>query len=500
VRETIPLLILASLLWSPQLARGDTFTIRDDTGKTVVIDARLVGERQGSGERPGIIALERADGRIEVVPQPQILKREVGPDPKPISCKTMIERLTEQFGADKFLARAKEPFVVGLVLSEPLPRKYEKRAIKCLEKGVSFMKKVEKGFLDFANYLKLETEESRYPLVVIVFETDDDFIRFHTEETGGRGLSSEFTQGYYNRLTNWLVIRMSECYTFATPLHEAIHQQVYNRGLLQRLARVPVWFDEGIATGFEGEENGERIKNVPKNINMRYARRAMRAKAVDWDDVVSDDKAFRGDVLAGEAYANAWGIHWFLLTKYRKEYLEFLQLLRQKTSLETYDAQTRIQDFERVFGKRVGQLQTEFPAWLEQEAQKQNLSDRDQHPDGYLILHSNLAQVEMTAVKSGAAGELEAAGQMRNVSQIRPMSFHITMETDGGTYAEWYLSNVPPMAVKPLPNQIARKQMKNSPGRASNQFWIKVKSVPFDSDTDKEWQHGQLPVPVWSEH
>ena len=34
----------------------------------------------------------------------------------------------------------------------------------------------------------------------------------------------------------------------------------------------------------------------------------------------------------------------------------------------------------------------------------------------------------------------EAKGQMRNLSLIRPMSFHIAVVTGEGTYAEWYLS------------------------------------------------------------
>ena len=40
--------------------------------------------------------------------------------------------------------------------------------------------------------------------------------------------------GFYSKLTNILAIRLEECRTFDTPLHEAIHQQVYVRKILPR--------------------------------------------------------------------------------------------------------------------------------------------------------------------------------------------------------------------------------------------------------------------------
>ena len=283
-------LVLVALLSFARGSSGDTFTIREDDGNLATVDAILAGEGRG------LVALERTDGRIEIISQAQIVKRELRPDPDPISCETMIERLRDKFGADKFRAFSDSRYVIGLVLSEPLPKIYDAKAATCLKKGAAFMKTVEKVFLDFTSDLKIETQKPRYPLVLLIFETDDDFIRFAAEETGGRGLSAGSMLGFYSGLSNRLVIRMSECHTFTTPLHEAVHQQVYNRQVIRRLAPIPVWFNEGIATGFEG--NGEKISGGPLKVSARYARAAVRAKTVDWDNVVSDDKAFRGDISA----------------------------------------------------------------------------------------------------------------------------------------------------------------------------------------------------------
>lgn len=473
-------------------AAADLFTVREDDGNLAAVEARLVGEGQGA------VAIERTDGRIEVVPQQQILKRETGPDPEPISCNEMVRRLTERFGADKFRSYADAPYVIGLVLSEPLPKQYEAKAASCLKKGAAFMKTVERVFLDFIHDLKIETEKPRFPLVLLIFETDDDFIRFTAEESGGRGLSARTILGYYSGLTNRLVIRMSECHTFETPLHEAIHQQVYNRGLMQRLSAVPVWFSEGIATGFEG--NGDKINGGPLRVSARYARAARRAKTVDWDEVVSDDKAFRGDVLAGEAYAHAWSIHWYLVTRYRPQYIQYLQLLSQKPTLGIDDTATRLADFANTFGKRVGELQAEFPLALEQASKKQKISLEEKPRIGHSITQLNLAEVEMTAL-TGSPGNLpRVEGRMRNMSQIRPMSFLITIETDAGTYAEWYLPNVPPQKIAPLPKQFADKRMKGGQRGPAQTFRVKVKAAIPESQTARAWQQGDFPVPEWSEN
>lgn len=486
----VVLLVTATIAGVTAPAQGDLFTVREDDNNVVSIEARLVGEQKGT------MALERRDGRIELVPSGRILKRQSAPDPEPLTGTEVLERLTERFGRDRFRGHADSTYVIGLVLSDSLPKQYEAKAATLLRKGAGFMKLVEKVFLEFVDDLKIDIVKPRYPLVLIIFETDDDFIAFTQEETGGQGLSAGNILGYYSGLTNHLVIRMSECHTFETPLHEAIHQQVYNRGVLRRLSPAPAWFNEGIATGFEG--NGERINAGPLKVNTRYSRAAMRARTVNWDEVVADDRAFRGDVLAGEAYAHAWSIHWFLATKYRKQYIEYLQLLSRKQTLEQDDRRARTDDFERIFGKSVGQLQSEFPQALELAAKKQKVTLETPKPPGYMLTQSNLAEVELTAGRIGN-GAMITEGRMRNISHLRPMSFYITVETDSGTYADWLLANVAPLKQLPLPKKFAEKQMQDAPGGPSQTFVVRVRAAVPESETAQQWQQGRLPVPVFRE-
>lgn len=494
-RSSLLVMALLSLVTS---VSADTFIIKEDNGNEVAVDARFVGESRGN------IVLERRNGELEFLPKDVILKRVVGPDPEPATCAEVIVQLTEKFGADKFRAHSEGPYVVGLVLAEPLPKMYESKASTCLKKSTAFMRTVEKVFLDFVNELRIDTERPRFPLVLLIFETDDDFVRYAAEETGKNGLAAESMKGFYNGLTNRLMIRMSECHTFMTPLHEAIHQQVHNRGILNRLAPVPVWFNEGIATGFEG--NGEKISGGPTRVNVQYAKAALQATTVDWDDVVADDKAFKGNDLAGQAYAHAWSIHWFLVTKYRKQYVEYLQLVGQKMTLQLDSAETRVRDFEQVFGKPVGELQGEFQPWLEQAMKKQHVSFKDHSRAGHSICQTNLAEVEMIANLDQASGTAEVEGEMRNMSLIRPMCFLITVETTTGKYAEWYQPNVGPSKSINLKKQFTVKRMKGAPAAAQEQgaaparFRVKVKAVVPESDQAKAWQRGELPVPVFSDN
>jgi hypothetical protein len=90
--------VAATFVCAPELGWSDEFTVREDTGSEVTIEARLHGQGRG------VMLLERRDGRLEFVPQEQILKRKPGPDPDPLTCQELIGRLTDQFGERTFRA------------------------------------------------------------------------------------------------------------------------------------------------------------------------------------------------------------------------------------------------------------------------------------------------------------------------------------------------------------------------------------------------------------
>lgn len=333
---------------------GDEITVLDDAQQQVTIDARWVAEGKDS------VVLERRDGRWEVGPAGQIVQRTPRDGPPPLTPLEIEQRLRKEFGEDRFLSQVDEPFVLALIASRPLAgdKKSTKRWEQQLKRAMKFLQGMQAGFLDFAQDAELELHKLRFPLVVLIFENDQEFDRYVSAETAGTGLSAEKIASYYNLLTNRLALRVRECKTFATPLHEAIHQQAHNRGVLQRLAPVPAWFNEGLATGFEGD--GERVKSGPKAFNRKYAGIALAARKIAWTDIVREDAGFRGDILAGEAYAQAWSLHWWLYTRHRPAYRKLLQHYSTLEPLTDISAEDRIKTFEEIVGKPPAELQQEF--------------------------------------------------------------------------------------------------------------------------------------------
>ena len=483
LRATAALLALF-VLFVPE-SRADRFTYLDQDSQTVEVEARLLGSGQGAH------ALEQADGQLLLIPQAALLKREVAEGPQPIDTRAMAELLSEKFGPELVRIEIERPFVVALILSEPLPSSSESHAKAFLKEVATFLKRVERKFVAYAKSVRFNPQPPRYPMPVLIFETDTDFEAYATDATGNLGLSSGRLAGFYHSITNYLSLRMSECDNFETPLHEAIHQQVYNREVYPRMAPVPVWFNEGIATGFEGD--GKQITISPTKVNIRYRNRALNAKTVQWSTIVADDKAFRGDVFAGEAYGHAWGLHWLLVTEYKVKYLQYVKMLAQKEPLTVDSADQRIKDFQDVFGKDAAELQAEF----RQKVKKHRVPTPSKRP-GKLVVNSNLGEVEMTAVAhTNLGGALEVGGTLRNISMLRDMSFHITVETESGTYADWYVPDVGTGRTVRLDRQYVRKVMPNAPGGPSQTYSVKIRSASPGSDNAMLWKNGELPVPVF---
>jgi hypothetical protein len=336
-------------------AFGDEFTIELDNGDTATLTARFAGEGRKA------TALEMPDGGWKLIPSDRIQQRTSGPDPKPLTHDELLQQINEEFSATRTISNIDKPFVIVQVRARPgaLDPAVEKRYQNVVKKAGTFFKGMQTNFLEFVKQARIETQAVKFPLVALIFESDRHFDAYTarvTEDQGG--LSSPNIAAFYDLQTNRLVIRLSECTTFDTPLHEAVHQQVYNRGILNRFAPIPSWFNEGIATGFEGD--GDRVRSGPKSISDRYGQMALRARVVTWTEIVARDQPFQGDVLAAEAYGHAWGLHWLLVTKYRAEYNVLVKHYSGKKPLELDRPDERVAEFERIVGKSVTELQREF--------------------------------------------------------------------------------------------------------------------------------------------
>jgi hypothetical protein len=150
----------------------------------------------------------------------------------------------------------------------------------------------------------------------------------------------------------------------ATIIHEATHQIAFNRGLHQRLADVPLWVSEGLATYFEtpdlsstrgwrsiGEVNWMRMS--------RFREYLARRPADSLASLIADDRRFRDPREALDAYAEAWALNYFLLRQRPNEYLTYLERLSRKGPLVWDEPDDRLREFRAAFGD-LRQLDAEF--------------------------------------------------------------------------------------------------------------------------------------------
>jgi hypothetical protein len=466
--------------------RGDVFEYVDQNGETQTVEGRL----HASGD--GILAVEPADGSLRLIPQDVIRKRTPGPDPKPITPQQMLDQLKDEFGEENFRGVVSGQYVIGVVLQAPLPRTSERRVSAALRKSARYMQSIQTTFASFVRSMDLDAQKSKFPMVVLIFETDDNFEAYTAKATGSRGLSAGNIAGFYSHLTNYLYVRMSECYTFGTPLHEAIHQQCFNTGVFQRLAPIPVWFAEGMASGFEG--GGDRVKTSPQKLNFEYARaiaEGLLPRGLGWDVIAGSDQIFRGDIFAGPAYVHGWSMHWFLVSKYPKEYAQFLHYVQTLPPLEEVSDRERQAKFEELFGKTPGDFQREFPDAFASALKRQKLPPQPDPIPGLVKQNTNLAAIDLFAESNGR--QMLVQGKLRNISPIREMSYYVTIETDTGTFADWFVPRLKINQLIVLKPQAARRPdgRFSAPGRS---FRMQVQSVPADSDEAKAWASGRLPA------
>lgn len=347
-------LVLLLFCVAPRPLVADEITFRSDAGDDVTIEARVVGRREG------VLGLELSDGRFALVPETRVVERVEKDGPEPATHEEVRAQLEERFVEGRMLTIVQKPYVLGLVLaSKDNDDRELARRERALAKLAKLFGSLETKFRSFTRTTRVPIQPVAFPLVVLVFESDANFDVYAKLVTGDADLAAAQIAGFYDLRSNHLVLRTSAMEDYTTLLHEGVHQQVYNRRIVRRFAPVPAWFNEGIATSFEGA--GETLRNDPKVPNEKYAGQALAARFVNWTEIVREDRSFHSPRLAGEAYGGAWGLHWLLVTKYRAEYAKYVRLMSEKDPLAVDDADTRQREFEETIGVSIADLEKEFP-------------------------------------------------------------------------------------------------------------------------------------------
>lgn len=339
---------------------------RADAVRAVVRDAR--GERTLTGT----VVVEAADGGllIELPDQRYELV-----EPEALAAREAVAAgaaLTPREVGTRILAELPPGFRLHVtrhyVVCHDTAPEYAKWAAALLER-------LRDGFENYWRLAGLEPVPASGPLVVVIFADRRAYEAFAARDLGA---AADRVCGYYNLLTNRvttydltgsdalraaagrparlapreLLARPEAAGLVATLVHEATHQVAFNTGMHRRLAPVPLWVSEGIATYFETPDlrndrgwRGIGAVNRPRLDRFRAAHRPG-----DLEALVVDDERLRDTETALDAYASAWALTWFLAETRRDDFVAYLKLLAAKVPCTEYPRDERLRDFERAFG------------------------------------------------------------------------------------------------------------------------------------------------------
>lgn len=245
----------------------------------------------------------------------------------------------------------------------------------------------ERLFDTFATYWSnagLDIRRPERPLVVVIFADRRGYEAFAARDLGA---AADRIVGYYNLLSNRVttfdltgsdalprppgrrpgragldILASPEASGLvATLVHEATHQMAFNSGLHRRLAPVPVWVSEGIATCFETPDltHARGWKGIGGVNQPRLEHYLRTHRPGGMRDVVASDAPFRAAETGLDAYAQAWALTHFLMTTRREAFAEYLKTIAAKQPCGSDSAAEREAEFTAAFGRTPDALEAE---------------------------------------------------------------------------------------------------------------------------------------------
>lgn len=338
--------------------RLEQITVRDADGLRTIAGEVLVEAVDGG------VLLKRADERYDLVQPTAIVAR---------------EPLAGELGADT-------PRELGQRIIAELPPGFDvhitKHYVVCFNTSRDYAKwcaalfeRLHDAFGNFWRKAGLEVVDPAQPLVVVIFA---DRAAYEAHAAGDLGAAADRVVGYYNLLSNRVttfdltgtdglprpggsLLGGAAAQVMASPaaaglvstlVHEATHQMAFNCGMHRRLAPVPLWLSEGIATYFETPEldsdrgwRGIGAINRPRLDHFLATHRPGDIAAI----LASDDR-FRSPDAPLDAYAVAWSLTRHLVATRKRAFVDYVRLQAAKQPLADDSPEERLRDFERAFG------------------------------------------------------------------------------------------------------------------------------------------------------
>jgi hypothetical protein len=339
-------------------------------GTTSTVDAAIVVEAADGG-----MLLELDDQRYRLVPPGGVAGRRAGP-PR---------------------AAAESPRAFGQRVLAELPAGFSllttRHYVVCFDTSrdyaqwcAALFERLHETFGNFWSQAGLEIVDPPRPLVVVIFA---DRPAYERHAAGDLGAAADRVVGYYNLMSNRvttfdltgtdglaagatrpggaaaeIMASPAAAGLVSTLVHEATHQMAFNCGMHRRLAPVPLWVSEGIATYFEtpdlAADRGWRGVGAPNRSRLDQFLAGYREG--DIAAIVAADDRFRDADRPLDAYAAAWALTRHLTESKKAAFIAYLRDQAAKQPLAEESAADRTRAFEAAFGGSVAALEKDVVA------------------------------------------------------------------------------------------------------------------------------------------
>ena len=370
-------LIAASLLVGSNCARADDVltraTFTDASGQARTVAGKILVDAQD-----GSFLMMGRDGRLWSVRTNQLHDRNTTTEPfTPLSREELTSELKQEF------AKGFEVYTTkNYVICSNADKDYVQWCGRLFER-------LSAALIAHWNSPPLSVHAPDMPLVAIVFADQPSFARYATSDVGPANANAK---GYYSTRTNRIVLYdltselnggrrnsaadinaqlEASLSNVATVVHEATHQIAFNCGLHTRYADNPLWLTEGMAMYFEtpdirnksgwttlGKLNLARLRGFRDFVARR------RRQPDSLTTLIKDDERLVNAETAGDAYAEAWALTYFLIKTQRKKYMEYLKLISAKPPLQFATPEQRLEEFRSIFGEDLTKLDREFLLYM----------------------------------------------------------------------------------------------------------------------------------------
>jgi hypothetical protein len=337
-------------------ATAPRFQVRTADGR--VVAGEIVVEAVDGG-----LLLEREDGRYELFQPDQIAARAAAAPAEPHAPDAIGRQILAELPAG-FELLVTNHYLVCYDTS----RDYAKWSAAVFER-------LHDAFGNYWTRAGLELHDPTRPLVVVIFA---DRQAYEAHARAALGGAAGRVAGYYDMLSNRVttydltgkdalaaahgrragatglaILSSPEAAGLVSTLvHEATHQLAFNTGLHRRLAPVPVWVSEGIATYFETPDLGHARgwKGIGEVNGPRLERFLTTYRPGILETLVRDDEPFRNPETAIDAYAVAWATTHHLLRTRKADLVGYLRVLAAKRPLGEDAPDVRLREFREAFG------------------------------------------------------------------------------------------------------------------------------------------------------